>query len=261
MDYDGFIHRNLGKAIDWDGVYGAQCVDEVAQYCADNGKPVAYANAKDWANNPVLRPAFDWIPNDSNNSNQVPTRGDIVVFSGNSPGSGGMGHINIFDMLTNSSKTTWQGLDQNWNGAYVHFVPNHIWTYVLGWWHPKATAPANITLEQLDALYQSLLGRAPDQGGIDHYVGNYTYDFVANDIRNSAEFRIHNTPVPAPLPAPDPAPPTPLPTPVPTPTPIPTPTPDPKPTPQPTSNLKTILLAVGVAIAALLAWFISWLHN
>lgn len=137
MDYDGFIHKYLGKSIDWDGVYGAQCVDEVAQYCVDNGKPVAYANAKDWANNPALRSAFDWIDNNPNDPNQIPRRGDIVVFSGSQPGSGGYGHINIFDMITAPGNATWQGLDQNWGGQYVHFVPNHVWTYVLGWWTVK----------------------------------------------------------------------------------------------------------------------------
>lgn len=141
MDYDGFLNKWLGKSIDWDGMYGPQCVDEVAQYCTDNGKPVAYANAKDWADNPALRTAFDWIANDPNQPNQLPTRGDIVVFGGNSPGSGGYGHINIFDMITSPNNLTWQGLDQNWGGQYVHFVPNHVWTYVLGWWTPKGTPP------------------------------------------------------------------------------------------------------------------------
>lgn len=143
MNYDAFIDKWLGQAIDWDGVYGAQCVDMVAQYCADNGKAVAYANAKDWANNPALQGDFNWTTNNPNDPNQLPNRGDIVVFSGNQPGSGGYGHINIFDMDTGNN--TWQGLDQNWNGAFVHFVTGHVWTYVLGWWtakQPPAPDPA-----------------------------------------------------------------------------------------------------------------------
>lgn len=137
MKYDDFLNKWLGKSIDFDGMYGPQCVDLVAQYCVENNKPVAYANAKDWANNPALRPAFDWIDNNPNDPNQLPKRGDIVVFSGMQPGSGGFGHIDIFDMATGTH--SWQGLDQNWGGQYVHFVPNHIWTYVLGWWTVKDT--------------------------------------------------------------------------------------------------------------------------
>jgi hypothetical protein len=141
MDYDGFINRWLGKAIDWDGMYGAQCVDEIAQYCSDNNKPVAYANAKDWWQHPSLIGAFDFIANDPNDPNQLPNRGDVVIFNGNQPGSGGYGHINIFDMQQDTDH--WQGLDQNWGGQYVHFVTGHVWTYVIGWMRPKA-APAPI---------------------------------------------------------------------------------------------------------------------
>lgn len=135
MEYDTFIANWLGKAIDWDGYFGPQCVDLVAQYCADNGKPVAWANAKDWANNPALSGAFDWTDNNPADPNQYPNRGDIVVFNGNLPGSGGYGHICIFDMKVSTG--VWQGLDQNWGGQYVHFIPNHNWSYVMGWWTVK----------------------------------------------------------------------------------------------------------------------------
>lgn len=136
MDYDGFIKKWLGHPIDWDGVYGAQCVDEVAQYCVDNGKPVAYANAKDWANHPALRGAFDWIQNNPTDYNQLPQRGDIIIWSGALPGSEGYGHIAIWDMKTGVG--TFQSLDQNWGGKYVHFQ-SHNWNYILGWWQVKST--------------------------------------------------------------------------------------------------------------------------
>lgn len=147
MNYDKFIDDYLGKYI---SAYGGECVAEVSQYCADNGKPIAWANAKDWANNPALLPAFNWVQNDPNDPNQLPPRGAIVVFSGWLPGSGyyddngtyhdpakgdGAGHVNIFDMVTGVH--SWQGLDANWGGKTVHFVPNHTWDYVLGWWVVK----------------------------------------------------------------------------------------------------------------------------
>lgn len=269
MDYDGFIARNLGKAIDWDGLYGAQCVDMVAQYCVDNNKPVAYANAKDWADNPALQGAFDWIANNPNDPNQLPKRGDIVVFSGAQPGSGGYGHIDIFDMITGADTSTWQGLDQNWGGQYVHFVPNHVWTYVLGWWTPKAATPPNITLPELNQLYNDLLGRAPDDGGIRTY-STHTYDFVKAAILQSQEYHDRQAalatpaPAPAPDPQPDPAPvpapassAAPEPSPEPQPEPAPTPAPQPKPIPvtepkQPMSLAEKIAFLVLTALLILL---------
>lgn len=139
MQYDVFINQWLGKAIDWDGMYGAQCVDEIAQYCTDNGKPVAYANAKDWANHPALLGAFDWTDNNPSDFYQIPKRGDIIVWSGELPGSGGYGHIAIWDSVVRPG--VFQSLDQNWGGQYVHFVSNHTWDYILGWWTPKSTPP------------------------------------------------------------------------------------------------------------------------
>ena len=135
MDYDAFINKWLGKAIVWDVNIGPQCVEEVAQYCVDNGKPVAYANAFDWWEHPALTGTFDFILNDFNDVNQAPNRGEIVIFKTTQPGSGGFGHINIFDSKINDS--LWQGLDQNWTHQYVEFIPNHIWDYVQGWMRLK----------------------------------------------------------------------------------------------------------------------------
>jgi hypothetical protein len=147
MDYDGFIARYQGKSIDFDGLYGPQCVDSVAQYCVENGKPVAWANAKDWWQHPALTPAFDFIANDPNNATQLPSRGDIIIWNGNVPGSQGYGHIAIWDMVTPSG---FQSLDQNWAGQTVHFVPNHSWSWVIGWMHPKeAPKPAPVPVPPL----------------------------------------------------------------------------------------------------------------
>lgn len=49
----------------------------------------------------------------------------------------------------------------------------------------------NITLDQLKSLYNELLGRDPDQAGIDHYVGHYSVDFTRQDLLNSGERRAY----------------------------------------------------------------------
>lgn len=137
MNYDLFIRNWLGKPIDYDGFYGPQCVDEICQYLADNGKAhcIAWANAKDWANAGSMLSDFIWTDNNPSDFSQVPNRGDIVVWSGDLPGSEGCGHIAIFDMVVSAG--VFQSLDQNWGGQYVHFIPNHNWDYILGWFTPK----------------------------------------------------------------------------------------------------------------------------
>lgn len=90
----------------------------------------------------------------------------------------------------------WDGVTRNvsaygarWNppvsaGAIIYGA----WKYALAA-APKPVVNPNITLAQLTQLYRDLLHRAPDQDGINHYVGHYTYAFVEQDIKNSAEYK------------------------------------------------------------------------
>ena len=133
MNYDDFLNSYLNQSIDWDKMYGPQCVDEIAQYCSDNNRPMAYANAKDWLGNPALANGFTTTYNNPGDMNQLPSRGDIVIWDGGLPGSGGYGHIAIFDAYLNVD--SFQSLDQNWGGRYCHFVI-HTWSHVAGWLSP-----------------------------------------------------------------------------------------------------------------------------
>lgn len=135
MDYDKFYNEWNGKQVT---AYGGECVALVAQYCVENGKPIAYANAKDWWNHPALTGAFDFITNNPNDYNQVPNRGDIMVWNGSLPGSGGYGHIAIYDGRI--SPGVFRSFDQNWGGASAHLV-SHTYGYIIGWMRPKVVAP------------------------------------------------------------------------------------------------------------------------
>lgn len=187
MQYDTFLNNHMGQ---WISTYGGECVAEVAQYCVDAGKPIAWANAKDWADNPALRDAFDWVQNNPIDYNQVPRRGDIVVWSGSLPGSGGYGHVDIWDERLRPG--VFNGLDQNWGGRNVHFQ-EHTYDYILGWWRPKQPAsPPPVP--------------APEPAPVPA-----------------------PTPTPAPTPAPEPVPPVPTPPVEPVPPPVIPPHPDPEP--------------------------------
>lgn len=138
MNYDGYLASHPpGTVLN---NYSGECVSNIANYLDFNGLHsfIAYANAKDWADNGTVKGAFTWIANNPNDYNQVPARGDIIVWSGALPGSGGYGHIAIWDRVV--SPGVFSSYDNNWGGRYLHFV-NHNWSYVLGWYTRKISAP------------------------------------------------------------------------------------------------------------------------
>ena len=141
MTLDEFVVQNTGKPLDYDGYYGAQCVDLIEYYIRDvYGQPAFYANAKDWFYNfgGSLAQRFDRITNNPTDYNQVPSRGDIIIWDGALAGSGGYGHIAIY--LGKTGAGIFTSFDQNWGGMYCHQV-SHNYNNVVGWLKPKASAP------------------------------------------------------------------------------------------------------------------------
>lgn len=94
MTFDEFQKKYLGKAVDFDGVAGVQCVDLVDQYLKDcfGIEGVWCSGAKDLYNNfksyPALTAAFDRVPN---TPDLVVREGDIVIWGGGSWGHTGIG--------------------------------------------------------------------------------------------------------------------------------------------------------------------------
>ena len=135
MNFDAHIARYQGKYL---ADYGGQCVSNAAHYCLDNGKPIAYANACDWWMHPALTGAFTFEANRPTDLAQVPLRGDIIIWNSALSGSGGAGHIAIYDGKV--SPGVFRSLDANWGGSTVHFV-THGYNNVIGWMRPKVAAP------------------------------------------------------------------------------------------------------------------------
>jgi hypothetical protein len=134
---DNFWNDYQGKwYVSFDGVpaNAGQCVQPVGFYTRDYLKyPVLYANAVNWYTDfesSPLAPNFTKIPNSPNNA---PEKGDIVVWAGNLPNSGGAGHIAV---CWSNSPGYFVSIDSNWAGKYVHMV-SHNYDYVLGWLRPK----------------------------------------------------------------------------------------------------------------------------
>lgn len=128
MTFNEFYQGVNGKSLDYDGLYGYQCVDLAKVYLdwCFGIKPGAWGNAKDYWNNlnkPGMADNFYQVPN---TRDLVVERGDIVVWgamSGNPYGHvsiGLSGDINHFTSL-----------DQNWGSNYVREV-YHNYDGVLG---------------------------------------------------------------------------------------------------------------------------------
>jgi len=93
MNYSEFKNKYLGKRVDYDGVYGRQCVDLIKAYLAEcyGLKPGAWGNAIDYwySTNPAILAKFDRL------STTSARRGDIVIFKGINGNP--YGHIGIAD--------------------------------------------------------------------------------------------------------------------------------------------------------------------
>ena len=135
MNYDEFVKAYNGKATDYDGVYGAQCVDLIKAYLDKvfGIKPGSWGNAMyywiDYPKHAQLVRAFDRI---SNTASFVPKKGDIMVGNGNK--GGGAGHLAI---CTGEGSTSYfYSYDQNWNGREMQKI-NHDYDDVYGVLRPK----------------------------------------------------------------------------------------------------------------------------
>lgn len=120
MNLDEFVSKYLGKATDYDGGMGTQCVDLIKLYLDKvfNIKIGAIGNAEAYYRRydevPLLKNNFDRI---ANTPNFVPQRGDICIFG---TALGKYGHICIATGKGDTSSfTSW---DQNWGSKEMKVV-------------------------------------------------------------------------------------------------------------------------------------------
>ena len=116
--YDKFIADHIGKAVDFDGVAGAQCVDLAKCYLHEvfGIEAGAWGDAHCWYDNfnsiLALKANFTRI---ANTPDFVPRKGDIAVWSGGLS-AGGWGHIAV---CTGEGDTQhFYSHDQNWTGRH-----------------------------------------------------------------------------------------------------------------------------------------------
>ena len=136
MTFEKWVNQNLGKSIDYDGVYGVQCVDLVKHYIKNvlGVKPESIGNAIEYYNkrktSEYLTKNFKWI---DNTAEFIPKKGDLCVFTSRS----GNGHISV---ATGEGTTSYfYSYDQNFPRAKHEpmTLVKHSYTSFLGVLRPK----------------------------------------------------------------------------------------------------------------------------
>ena len=137
LTYDEFEKKYLGKAVDYDGVAGIQCVDLFDQYIKEcyGIAGVWCDGAKEFYNKfdsyPALKKTFDRIPN---TPELVVKKGDVVIW-----GNGTWGHVGIG---TGEGNVDWfKSLEENTLGYHESTqIVKHDFSGVLGVLRPKSEA-------------------------------------------------------------------------------------------------------------------------
>lgn len=136
VTFDAWVKANLGKGIDYDGVYGVQCVDLLKHYVENvlGITPQSIGNAIEYYNkrksSSYLTNNFTWI---DNTASFIPAKGDIAVFTSKS----GIGHVSV---CTGEGTTSYfYSYDQNYpNGKHEPMTKiKHTYTSFLGVLRPK----------------------------------------------------------------------------------------------------------------------------
>lgn len=134
--FDNWVKNNIGKAIDFDGAYGVQCVDLAKHYIKNvlGITPQSIGNAIEYYNkrktSTYLTKNFDWI---DNTPEFIPQKGDLGVFKSKS----GNGHICV--CTGEGTKSYFYSYDQNYPKAQHEPMTKikHSYASFLGVLRPK----------------------------------------------------------------------------------------------------------------------------
>lgn len=125
---DSFAAQYKGKCVDYDGAYGAQCVDLYNFYNRDivgaQRYPVSYAYQL-WTN-------YDTGKYSKISAGSTPQKGDVAIWNSNL--GGGAGHVAI--VLGNVDASTINVLDQNWPTGSCTTTGNRPKANLLGYLRP-----------------------------------------------------------------------------------------------------------------------------
>lgn len=175
-DAIAWCQSKLGQAMDFDGQYGAQCVDFFNFYyqylTGRNPYSDGYGvpGAKDLWNVPTT--LFTKITNNPNDLTQLPSPGDIIIYNGSMPGSGGYGHVAVVGEAKNIY------YEQNYGGMYVKKNSRPFNGYEIGWLSFNGfNAGGSMALTRQDIIneYNANRGQNPSEAEIATHLNGGTW--------------------------------------------------------------------------------------
>lgn len=141
MTYLQFKQKYLNTFVDFDGHFGAQCVDLMRKFIVEvlalnsyvlPAQPYAKDIFYKFETFPDAKKYFTKIVNSPSN---VPKQGDLIFWKAWVPGVTGIaGHVAIFD---NGNVNNFVSLDQNWPTGTACHLQSHSYRGVIGWLHKK----------------------------------------------------------------------------------------------------------------------------
>jgi surface antigen len=130
-DVDAFVQKYNGNYWDFDGAYGAQCVDLFQYYQRDviHGSPM-WGDAHELWTHPAADTYYAKV-----SSSATPRKGDVAVWSSSLPHSGGAGHVAI--VLESINGSTIRVIEQNSPQGNKTAIDDNSTAYLLGYLRPK----------------------------------------------------------------------------------------------------------------------------
>lgn len=141
MTYLQFKQKFLNTFVDFDGAYGAQCVDLMRKFIKEVlGFSPYVLPAQKYAKDFFYK--FETFPNAKkyftkiyNTPTGVPKQGDLIFWKAWQPGITGIaGHVAIFD---NGNVNKFVSMDQNWATGTPCHLQAHNYRGVIGWLRKK----------------------------------------------------------------------------------------------------------------------------
>lgn len=137
MTYKEFIAKYQGKKLDYDGAYGAQCVDLFRYFCKEVleiSQPKGVAGAKDfWTNYPTDPNLYNNFDRITNTPDFVPQPGDVWIWTAQ---YGKYGHVAI-ESYAPATTSTFQCFSQNDPAGSPCVLKDYKYKNVYGVLRPK----------------------------------------------------------------------------------------------------------------------------
>ncbi len=178
-DAVAWTNAQIGGSIDFDGAYGAQCMDLILAYCAKFGwRPTGDAmTLKDQ----YIPDGFQRI---QNTPDFIPQPGDIFIFT-----LAPYGHTGI---ITSANMNSFTSVDQNWFNASDNGSPAAVVThnYNSFWGVIRPPFTQLVTRDEINAAYQEVFGRDADEGGMQTYLNTgWDINRIKQELYASDEYK------------------------------------------------------------------------